>query len=47
MRTVEEDRIMDMFNSAKIFVNEFDDIVSKIKDEKIDSYRRRLKTMRN
>lgn len=47
LRTVEEDRIMDMFNSAKIFVNEFDDIVSKIKDEKIDSYRRRLKTMRN
>lgn len=43
LRTVEEDKIKDMFKSAKIFVAEFEDILSKMNEEKINFLRNKIK----
>ena len=41
----EKHKIRIMLNSAKIFVSEFEDIVSKINEEKIDFFRNKIRKL--
>jgi len=45
LRTVPEEKIRNMFSSAKIFVADFEDLVSKMNEEKISSFRSRTKKL--
>jgi len=45
LRILEEDKINDMFRSAKIFVAEFEDIASKMNEERINFLRNKIKRM--
>ncbi|MEM5828999.1 MAG: HEPN domain-containing protein [Candidatus Aenigmatarchaeota archaeon] len=45
LRIVREDKINEMFRSAKIFVAEFEDIVSKINERKIRFFRNKIKRL--
>lgn len=45
LRVVGKNKIKDMFNSAKMFVAEFEDTVSKISEEKTGFFRNKIKRL--
>jgi uncharacterized protein (UPF0332 family) len=45
LKTVGEDKIKDMLKSAKIFVAEFEDIITKIDENKIDFFKNKIKAL--
>lgn len=46
MKIVEEEKIKEMLNDAKIFISQFDEIVSGLNQKEIDSYREQLQNLR-
>jgi uncharacterized protein (UPF0332 family) len=47
MRIGKESQIIEMLRDAKVFVSDFDVMVSKINREETDAYRKKLKSMMN
>jgi len=45
LRVVEENKIRNMLNSAKMFVADFEDIVSNLDDKKIKFFRNKIKKL--
>ena len=47
MKTDQEDKVKEMLMEAKLFVSQFDDIVSKTSDKEIVQYRSRMASAKN